>query len=137
MAAEGEAGKLDGLKDLVIAAGGALQTALPKKLAAPKRWLVRPGADPSITYWAEPYHSGCLPRSFGRSGLIARLCLLRSVLTSDAQVLIDEGPAVKEKAWLRSNGGANGASVLGRTAFIQSIMQHNADLAFDDLASNF
>jgi hypothetical protein len=51
-------------------------------------------------------------------------------------VLINEGSQAKEKAWLRSNGGAGGASVLGRTAFIQSIMQHNADTAFHDLACN-
>jgi len=40
VAAEGGAGKLDGLKDLVTTAGGSLQTALPKKLADPQRSLV-------------------------------------------------------------------------------------------------
>jgi hypothetical protein len=40
VAAEGEAAKLDGLKELIVAAGGALQTALPKKFADPQHWLV-------------------------------------------------------------------------------------------------
>ena len=40
MTAEGGAGKLDGLKDLIAVAGGSLQPALPKKLADPQRCLV-------------------------------------------------------------------------------------------------
>ncbi len=42
VAAEGGAGKLDGLKDLVTTAGGSLQAALPKKLADPQHSLVGP-----------------------------------------------------------------------------------------------
>ena len=55
MAAEGGAGKLDGLKDLITTAGGALRTALPKKLVDPQRCLVGRWHvhDPSAS------HAGC------------------------------------------------------------------------------
>jgi len=57
-------------------------------------------------------------------------------LLADAQVLLNEGSLTKEKAWLKSNSGAANASVLGRTAFIQCIMRHDAKKAFHELAAS-
>ena len=59
------------------------------------------------------------------------------MLTSPlSQVLFNEGAQAKEKGWLKSHGGIAGATVLGRTAFIQCIMQHSADKPFHELAAN-
>ena len=58
-----------------------------------------------------------------------------SISCAYAQVLFHEGSQAKEKAWLKTNGGAANASVLGRTAFIRCIMRHSADMAFHDLAA--